>query len=83
MNKDKIATVILNPTLSPTGNYLWTPEVSDNVVPGLDSMITYIQPTCATLAALHNAITNISNIIQTKNNNLEIQNQGNVHVNEV
>lgn len=34
----KIATVILNPTASTNDNYLWTPENSDNAVPGLDSI---------------------------------------------
>ena len=43
LNNNNIATVILNPTPSINENYLWTPEVSDNVAPGLDSMITYIQ----------------------------------------
>ena len=37
-----MATVILNPAPSPTGNYFWIPETSDNVVPGLDSLITTI-----------------------------------------
>ena len=39
----KIATVILNPTPSLNENYSWIPEVSDNVAPWLDSVITYIQ----------------------------------------
>ena len=39
-----IATIILNPTTpSLTDNYLWIPETSDNVVPGLDSLLTYLQ----------------------------------------
>ena len=60
-----MATVILNATPSPTENYLWIPETSDNVVPGLDSLTTYIQPKYATLAALQNNITIINNTIQT------------------
>ena len=35
LNNDKIANVIVNPTPSLNENYLWIPEVSDNVVPGL------------------------------------------------
>ena len=54
----------MNPTPSLNESYLWIPEVSDNVVPGLDSMITYTQSKYATLTALQNAITNIINNIQ-------------------
>ena len=57
LNTNNIATVMLNPTPSMNENYLWTPEVSDNVAPGLDSMITYTQSKYATLTALQNAIT--------------------------
>ena len=59
---------------------LWILEVSDNVVPGLDSLITYIQSTCTTLAALQTAITNVNNNVQTEINNLEIPNQGDLNV---
>ena len=52
-----MTTIILNPTPARNGNYLWIPEVSDNVAPGLDSMITYTQSTNATLAALQHTIT--------------------------
>ena len=72
----------MNPTPSLNDNYLWIPEVSDNVVPGLDSMITYIQSTYVTLTALQNAVTNINNNIQTDIHNSEIPNQGNVNVNK-
>ena len=72
----------MNPTPSLNESYLWIPEVSDNVVPGLDSMVTYIQPKYATLTALQNAITNINNNIQTEIHNLEIPNQGNLNVNK-
>ena len=34
-NNNKIATVILNPTPPLNNNYLWIPETSDNVAPGL------------------------------------------------
>ena len=69
LNNDKIATVIVNPTPSLTENYLWILETTDNVVPGLDSSLTYLQSKYATLAALQNSITNL---IHTINN--EIQN---------
>ena len=47
---------MLNPTPSLNEDYLWIPGVSDNVAPGLDSMITYTQSKYATLTALQNAI---------------------------
>ena len=71
----------MNPTPSLNENYLWIPEDSDNVVPVLDSMITYTQSKYVTLTALQHAITNINNNIQTEINNLEIQNQGSLNVN--
>ena len=37
LHNDKIANVILNTVPSLTGNYIWIPETTDNVVPGLDS----------------------------------------------
>ena len=42
LSNNKIATVTVNPTPSLNEKYLWIPETSDNVVPGLYSMITYI-----------------------------------------
>ena len=81
LNNDRIATIILNPTPSLTDNYLWIPETSDNVVPGLDSLLTYLQSKYATLTSLHNSVTNINNTInneiqtlQTEINNIEITN---------
>ena len=79
IKKDKIATIILAPT-SLTATYLWIPEgITDNVVPGLESILTYIQSKYATLNALQNSITNINNTInneisniQTTINNIEI-----------
>ena len=53
-NSDKLATDIVNPTPSLTENYLWIPGTNDNVVPGLDIILTYIQSKCITLTALHN-----------------------------
>ena len=59
------------------------PETSDNVVPGLDSLLTYLQSKYATINALQNAINNVNNTInieianiQTENNNIEISNPG-------
>ena len=81
MNNNTIATVIVNPTPSLTDNYLWIPEVSDNVVPGLDSLITYLNQKFASISTLQNSITNINTTInneiqnlQTEMNNIEIIN---------
>ena len=82
LNTNNIATVILNTIPSINGNYLWIPETSDNVVPGLGSLITNIQSEQATLTALQDAITNVSNTIQTEIHNLEINNQGDLNVNK-
>ena len=69
-------------------NYLWIPETTDNVVPGLDSLLTYTQSKYATLTALRNSITNLNNTInneianiQTEINNIEIYNPQNVSKN--
>ena len=79
MSNNNIATVILNPSPSLTESYVWIPQgITDNVVPGLDNILTYIQSTYATLTSLQTAITTITNNIQTEINNLEIPNQGNV-----
>ena len=80
-NNNNIATVIVNPTPTLNDNYVWIREVSDNVVPGLDSQIPYIQIEYATLSALHNVLTNINNNANTEINNLETPNQGNWNVN--
>ena len=73
---------MLNPTPPLNENCIWIPEVSDNVVPGLDSMITYTQSKYAALTALQNAITNIINNIQTEINNSETPNQGDLNSNK-
>ena len=83
---DKIATIIVNTVPSLTENYLWILEgITDNVVPGLDSLLTYPQSKYATLTALHNSITNINTTInnaiqniQTEIINIEITNPQNV-----
>ena len=65
-NIDKIATVIVNPAPSPTENYWWIPETTDNVVPGLDSLLPCPQSKYATVAALQNSIPNINNTISNE-----------------
>ena len=82
LDNNKTATVLLNPTPSLNENCSWIRGTSDNVVPGLDSMITYTQSKYATLTALQNAITKKSNNIQTEINTLENPNQGNSNVNK-
>ena len=73
----------MNPTPSLNDNYLLIPETSDNVVPGLDSMIAYTKSNYSTLTALQHAITNIQqNNIQPEINNLGIPIQGKLTVNE-
>ena len=85
-NNDKIATVVLNTVPSLTDNYIWIPETTDNVVPGLDGLLTYFQSKYATINAIQNAINNVNNTInneianiQTEINNLEIPNPQNVN----
>ena len=83
---NKIATIIVNTVPSLTENYLWIPEgITDNVVPGLDILLTYFQSKHATLTALQNSITNINTTIgneiqnvQTEINNIRITNPQNV-----
>jgi hypothetical protein len=72
IKNDKIATIIIAPTPG-TDNYLWIPETTDNVVPGLDSLLTYIQSKYATLTALQNSITNINNTINTEIQTLQTE----------
>ena len=72
----------MNPTQSLPENYSCIPETSGNVVPGLDSLIAYIQSTYATLTALQNNIANVIHTIQTEINILEIRDQGDLNVNK-
>ena len=81
LNNNKLATIIANPTPSLTENYLRIPEVSGNVIPVLDSLITYLNQEFASISTLQNSLTNINNIInneiqnlQTEINNIEITN---------
>ena len=73
LNNDKIVTIVVNLTPPLTENYLWIPEMSDNVVPGLDSILTYTQSKYATLAALQNSISNRNNTIKNEIQNLQTE----------
>ena len=80
-----VATVIIAPAFL-SDNYIWTPEgKTDNVLPGLDSLLTCLQSKYATINALQNAMNNINNTvndgisnIQTEIDNIEITKQQNV-----
>lgn len=69
INNNNIATVFLAPP--PLTGYLWQPETSDNVVPGLESILTYIQSKYASISTLQNEITNLSNNISTDITNIQ------------
>ena len=57
MNNNRIATIEVNPVSELlVDRYIWTPETSDNVVPGLASLLTYLEPQYVTLITLNNAI---------------------------
>ena len=43
LNNNKIPTIVLNAVPSPSETYIWIPETTDNVVPGLESLLTYNQ----------------------------------------
>ena len=73
LNNDKIATIVVNPTPSLTDNYIWTPATTDNVVPGLDSLLTYTQSEYATLTALQNSLTNTNHTTNTEIQNLQTE----------
>ena len=71
--------LFLNTVPSLANNYIWIPETGDNVVPGLNSSLTYTQSKYATLTALQNSITNINTTtnneiqnLQTETNNIEL-----------
>ena len=53
---NKITTIVVNTIPEINENYLWIPETSDNVAPGLDSLLTYTQSKYATLTSLQNSI---------------------------
>ena len=66
LKMEKNATVISNTVPSLTENYLWIPETSDNVAPGLGSLLTHPHSKYATLTALQNSITNLNNTINNE-----------------
>ena len=51
---------------------IWSPNPSDNVVPGLESILEYLELKYATITSLQNATTDMSNQIQTEIDNIEI-----------
>ena len=73
LHNNKIATIIVNPTPSLIENYLWIPGTTDNVVPGLDSLITYLNQKFASISTLQNSITNINTTINNEIQNLQIE----------
>ena len=48
-------------------------DTSDNVVPGLGSLLTYAQSKYATLTSLQDSITNTNNTINTEIHNLQTE----------
>ena len=50
---------------------MWLPNPSDNVVPGLESILEYLELNYATIASLQNAITDMHNHIQTEIDNID------------
>ena len=56
LNNNKMATIEVNPVSELLDDrYIWTPETSDNVVPGLASLLTYLGSQYITLITLNNA----------------------------
>ena len=73
LNKNKIATVIVNPNPSLTENYLWIPETTDNLAPGLDSLAICLNQKFASISTLQNSITNINATINNEMQNLQAE----------
>ena len=73
LNNDKVATIVVNTIPEINENCLWIHETSDNVVPGLDSILTCTQSKFATLTSLQNSRTNINNTINTEIHNLHTE----------
>ena len=63
LNKDYIATYI---TID--SNIQWFPRISDLLVPGLESLLEYLQLNYATITSLQNAITDMNDHIQQIDN---------------
>ena len=75
LNNDRISRYILNPGYSVDGSieerFMWLPNPSDNVVPGLEPILKYFELNYATIASLQNAITDMTNHIQTEIDNID------------
>ena len=52
-------------------NRQWLPFISDDVVPGLLPILEYFELNYATITSLQNAVTDMSNHIQTEIDNIE------------
>ena len=68
MNKEGISRY----TADFDNNRLGFPFISDDVVPGLLSILEYPELNYATIASLQNALADLSNHIQTEIGNIEI-----------
>ena len=66
VNKESISRYI---TLD--NNRQWFPFISDDVVPGLLSILEYLEINYATITSLQNAITDMNNHIQTEVDNID------------
>ena len=82
MNNTRIATIILNTIPEINEQYIWTPQISNNCVPGLESLLTYINSKYPTLSALQNEITTVNNNINNTITN-EITNVNNTITTEI
>ena len=76
MNNDKLSRYVLNPGFivddSIEEQYMWSTNPSDDVVPGLESILEYLELNYTTITSLQNAITDVSNHVQTEIDNIEI-----------
>ena len=76
MKNDGISRYELNPVWTSDETldeqYIWSPDrFGDNVVPGLDSILRYLELEYATITSLQDAITDVSNHIQTEIDNID------------
>ena len=75
MNTDQIATYVLNAGyfIDPENEeeYMWEPNTNDYYVPGLGSLLQYLELNYATITSLQNAITDMNNHIQSEIANIE------------
>ena len=69
LNNDTISRYVLNLGYivgGSLGECIWSPNPSDDVVPGPESILEYLELKYATITPLQNAITAMSNHIQTE-----------------